>query len=407
MGFDVLFITFLIWAAARYGVLEVISHAKGTESARHQERMARMANGRMSIPEAIAARIADRIANPKPPATPGPPGEPGSQALRNFVKGWWSDSWNAAAYRRAQAARNRQRRHDGQPPLTNGWAPPTAGGPRPGASGPRPGGTETIYDPPGTRGWGGGPRPGTVPPETPAEKTDEIPTVRDEPAANGPDPASTTPPSSGGYTPPSSGGYTPPPTGGYVPPSTGGYGSRPSSGYGYTGDDSSSSGAQYVETDDTAAPIQGTLTRMDQGMGQPGRPALTAPPRALEAAPHTSSDPASTSTEGTMPEMGSPVAAGDIYDPASALNDARGMAAIAAHLVDYFDTRIAELQGRKVSGAPLQRYIEKRDAASSMLSSANTAAQYFANHVEIANTLQSDSTLGDQHYVGLPGAARS
>jgi hypothetical protein len=105
--------------------------------------------------------------------------------------------------------------------------------------------------------------------------------------------------------------------------------------------------------------------------------------------------------------MGTPVAAGDIYDPASALNDARGIAAIAAHLVDYFDSRIAELQGRKVSGAPLDRYIEKRDSASSMLSSATIAAEYFANHVEIANTLQSDSTLGDQHYVGLPGAARS
>ncbi|MPY80876.1 MAG: hypothetical protein GEV04_21050 [Actinophytocola sp.] len=119
----VIFSLLVAWALVRYGATDLVATARGTESPRYRERrerqarqherwMARTQRG-PTIGQAVAARIANRIAHPKPPrdrTTQGP--------FRRFLGEWWEDSWNHATERRH---RHYQRKHVGELPRQRAW----------------------------------------------------------------------------------------------------------------------------------------------------------------------------------------------------------------------------------------------------------------------------------------------
>lgn len=91
----------MAWALVRYGVTDLVATTRGTESPRHRERrqrltqqherrMARMSHG-PTIGQAVAGRIARRIAEPRPPRD-----RSGERPFRRFLGEWWDDSWNHA-----------------------------------------------------------------------------------------------------------------------------------------------------------------------------------------------------------------------------------------------------------------------------------------------------------------------
>lgn len=97
----VIFSLLLAWALVRYGVTDLVATARGTESPRYRERrermalrhertMARIQTG-PTIGQAVAGRIARRIAETKPPRDRSQQG-----AFRRFLRQWWEDSWNHA-----------------------------------------------------------------------------------------------------------------------------------------------------------------------------------------------------------------------------------------------------------------------------------------------------------------------
>jgi hypothetical protein len=102
----------LLWGLTRYAGTELMATARGTEPPRIRERRERAARAHEramakrasrtgpSVGEALAKRIADRIANPRGPKPPGP--------ARQAMGEWWADSWNYATDRR----RRRHERHE-------------------------------------------------------------------------------------------------------------------------------------------------------------------------------------------------------------------------------------------------------------------------------------------------------
>lgn len=113
-----LFSLVMAWALVRYAATDLVATAKGTESPRYRERqqrlaqqherkMARMRSG-PTIGQAVASRIAHRIAEPKPPRD-----RSGQRPLRRFLAQWWDDSWNHATKRRH---RHHERRESGDLP---------------------------------------------------------------------------------------------------------------------------------------------------------------------------------------------------------------------------------------------------------------------------------------------------
>lgn len=100
-----LFSLLVAWGLVRYGVTDLVATARGTESPRSRERrermalqherhMARLRTG-PTIGQAVASRIAHRIAHPKPPRDRRDQGP-----LRRFLGQWWEDSLNYATERR-------------------------------------------------------------------------------------------------------------------------------------------------------------------------------------------------------------------------------------------------------------------------------------------------------------------
>jgi len=119
----VIFSLLVAWALVRYGATDLVATARGTESPRYRERrerqalqherwMARTQRG-PTIGQAVATRVANRIAHPKPPrdrTTQGP--------FRRFLGEWWEDSWNHATERRH---RHHERKHVGDLPRQRAW----------------------------------------------------------------------------------------------------------------------------------------------------------------------------------------------------------------------------------------------------------------------------------------------
>ncbi|MQA63914.1 MAG: hypothetical protein GEU86_21165 [Actinophytocola sp.] len=113
-----LFSLLVAWGLVRYGVTDLVATARGTESPRYRERrqrlalqherkMARLQTG-PTIGQAVASRIAHRIAHPKPPRD-----RSGQTPFRRFMGDWWEDSWNYATERRL---RHHERKQTGDLP---------------------------------------------------------------------------------------------------------------------------------------------------------------------------------------------------------------------------------------------------------------------------------------------------
>ncbi|MGE3794584.1 MAG: hypothetical protein AB7I38_11730 [Dehalococcoidia bacterium] len=93
-------IAIVTWVVTRYGVTDVIAAARGTEPPRlrerrerHQQAMERRAQrSGPTVGEALAQRIADRIAGGGGVNPPGP--------ARQAMSDWWADCWADATDRR-------------------------------------------------------------------------------------------------------------------------------------------------------------------------------------------------------------------------------------------------------------------------------------------------------------------
>ena len=149
-----LFSIVLAWGLVRYSVTDLVATAKGTQSPRyrerkqrlkqeHERRMARMQAG-PTLGQAVAGRIAQRIATPKQPQE-----HTGSGPARRFFSQVWEQSWNNATDRvhnhrdrkaagslpRQKAARAthsafdrwRHRRHDGRANAETSTRPTNSG----------------------------------------------------------------------------------------------------------------------------------------------------------------------------------------------------------------------------------------------------------------------------------------
>lgn len=113
-----LFSLVMAWALVCYAATDLVATVKGTESPRYRERqqrlaqqherkMARMRSG-PTIGQAVAGRIANRIAEPRPPRD-----RSGQRPFRRFLAQWWDDSWNHATVRRH---RHHERKAEGELP---------------------------------------------------------------------------------------------------------------------------------------------------------------------------------------------------------------------------------------------------------------------------------------------------
>lgn len=97
------------WALVRYAATDMAAVVTGNTPPRHAERMARMRldheeymarlrhRRHPTIGEAVAGRIASRIATPKPPRD-----RSGQGPARRFFAELWEDAWNDACERRAE-----------------------------------------------------------------------------------------------------------------------------------------------------------------------------------------------------------------------------------------------------------------------------------------------------------------
>lgn len=112
------FALLMAWALVRYGVTDLVATVNGTESPRYRERqqrltqqhertIARLQTG-PTVGQAVAGRLAQRIAHPKPPTDRSE-----HHPLRRFLSQWWEDSWNHATERRH---RHHERKHHGKLP---------------------------------------------------------------------------------------------------------------------------------------------------------------------------------------------------------------------------------------------------------------------------------------------------
>lgn len=119
----VIFSLLVAWALVRYGVTDLVATARGTESPRYRERrerlalqherqMARMQTG-PTIGQAMATRIAHRIAHPKQPQDRTAQGP-----FLRFLGEWWEDAWNHATEKRH---RHHERKHAGDLPRQRAW----------------------------------------------------------------------------------------------------------------------------------------------------------------------------------------------------------------------------------------------------------------------------------------------
>ena len=405
-----LFSILVVWAFMRYGVTDLISTARGTESPRqrdraqrarqrHERQMARATNGHsgLTIGDAIAARIAARVEHPKEPRARGPAGR--------FFAAWWADAWNDAAHRRAdrhrraragelprqrawRAARDRLRQRftptpDPEPVHAAADGPSESAGPNSGpsaTSGPSSSrfaeSAEPVDDEP----------PSTV--RATAERTDR-PDVVDVAITS----AATAEAIDAEVV------DSPPPGSGRVPQtgSNNRTDGRLSDWYARVdGDTCETCGGSGSEVDRNGQHIDACGPCRGFGKVQPGPQASVgqlAPPTEIS---DTTPEGASTMTSPTDTSV-----IGETIDPQAALSFAQGTASVAAALVAQIEQSIANLTSRGVSGPPIEQLQQMQESALAMASAATTAAGFFENHVNIQDVALSDDTLGGGQYVGI------
>jgi len=388
-------------AVTRYGVTDLIATVRGTESPRHRERvqrvklahereMARLAQRQgPTITEAVAQRIAHRIAQPKPPKD-----RTGQRPARVYFGRLWEDGWNDAVdrhHRRHDRARAgdlpRQRAARRVRETVARWrtarsadrvqrtAPPDAEVPT------GPAGAHPHDDPPT------GPAGGQD--HNQEEDRDDVTPEDQADAEHTCDYLISTDTPYGRYC------------------------GKPAVGKWHDDDDEWFCAAHMGDPD--AAAEQSICPRCfawadyrnaqcgscDLPLSSPDDPAVAAEDE-HDQDDEPADPPASHNTEGNTITMQT----GEIYNPESALADATSISAEIEQLVAHLDASHGALAERGVTGAPLDAYAAMLDAANSLVAAANTAASSFTNHQEIHDVVHSDDTVGDGEYLELAQTGR-
>ncbi|WP_226351796.1 hypothetical protein [Pseudonocardia sp. ICBG601] len=349
----ILLVSLLVWGLARYAGTEVIATARGTEPPRlrdrrrraeraHERRMAKDARrSGPTIAEALAARVAERIAHPRGRREPGP--------ARKALGEWWADGWDYATDRRRQrherAAAGQLRRQRWARALRDRVRQASRG--RSGVGG---------------RGeWTT--RPG--PPQTPqaASERDTDRTPEAGPMVITVDPAAP-------ETPPA-----PAPAPEPVP--------------------TEKETEEKREDPPADGSVPATETEPETGVGWASVHPLHRPtPTSTTSSPVTSSNDgkdglmtAATSTSsGTM-------ASGETLDPGSAHHFCEQMRGLGERMFSEIEQSVSSLSAAGVSGAPIALLSQMQEHAALFRDSAGSAQSHFARHLSTQDQVLSDDSL--------------
>jgi hypothetical protein len=377
----------LLWALARYGVLEVMSSIHRTESTRisernqrehergmardamgHERAMARMAGKTgPSVTEALGARIAERIAHPRGATPPGP----GRQAAAQ----WWDDAWGDATDRRW---RHRERAARGELPrqktarAAKEWLTGKSDQPRTA----QPGTTQPGQQQRPDQQQPGQQQPGTTQPGQQQPGQQQRPAGKEQSSWPDPDQA-------------------------------------PARVW---------ADAQVLDRPaDTASTGPGAGVEpdvVDAELVDPDPPALEPVPaqRPFGADLHGWPTPGQHNQHDTgdqmasvhpirkdNPTMSSDVTSGETLDPGAALRFIHDIKGLAGRMGAQIEQSIAALSARGVRGEPIELLTRMQEAAQVMTGSCETAAGHFERHLATQDTVLADDTLaGTVHdtYVG-------
>lgn len=459
---EMLFLAMLVaTAVTRYGVTDLVATVKGTESPRHRERaqraqlahereMTRLRNRHgPTIGEAVAGRIAHRIAEPKPPRD-----RSGQRPARAYFGRLWEDSWNDAVHRhdrrheRAQAGdlprqraarkaqeavrlrwqryQSRRDQHAGEGQGAAAW---TAERTDPGAA-------------PSRDDTAGPPAPQDV---VDAEVVDDEP-QHDPRCRDGliggrigcPDCIEVlrrdghegTDQQLEAMLIDRHDGYTDEP------------GDEDDSGIERSPDAARWAGGpavehdRYLVTDDRGtirrdwtstraeaeeiaarararraelwpdgnAPGELTIERLLGSDPEPDDEDPDPPPTPAAAAPLATVHPIA-HNEGDITTMTAPssqnLASGETVDPESAKAFSDGIGHVANQLYAELETSEANLTELGVTGGPIERLASMKEAAETLVTASAEASEYFSGHADIAEVAQSDETVGGGRYIGI------
>ncbi|OLL70283.1 hypothetical protein Ae168Ps1_6153c [Pseudonocardia sp. Ae168_Ps1] len=369
----ILLVALVVWGLARYAGAEVIATARGTEPPRlrdrrrraeraHERRMTKDARrAGPTIAEALAGRVAHRIAHPRSRRAPGP--------ARRALGAWWSDGWDYATDRRrrrheravagqlrrqrwARAVRDRvgqtirQARRRRGAGARGEWAPSRAHRPET----PRPAERADVRTPED------GPMVITVDP--PAPEPTPVPSASEPPAPE-PMPAEKKP----AEKKPTEKAEEPP-AGGRVPGAGDGWATV----HPLRGPDST--GSAPASTSDS--PVTSSNGGND---GKDGLMTAT-----------------STSTSGGG-SVGVAAASGETLDPGSAHHFCEQMRGLAEQMFTRIEQSVSSLSAAGVSGAPIALLGQMQEHAALFCDSASSAQSHFARHLSAQDQVLADDSL--------------
>lgn len=436
-----LFCILVAWAIMRYGVTDLVGVAKGNESTRHRERMARDAQShearmaRMAlgptIPQAVGLRLADRIRNPKPPKD-----RSGTGPFRRFWGQFWSDCWDSAS----AGANNwhEKRKPTATTPGASGapdytapeFAVPDAvgegdpGTPGPDPARPMPDGTGPAANPAGAPPPGSTGSPFGATDEMPAGPPRPPPRPRSEPgAAHGGGSGY-----SGWYEGPGEGspgpGYAgfPPPSGGYAgfrPPG-------PTPGGAAESGDGKPETIKVGEMTREPQPEPPPPLQLEAGTAQENQPAeadIVDAEVVDDSAPANRKDNNSPSsipdaaeplatvipiraTNKGVPAMSAPTTTqmnngGETVTPEQAIAFVDGIDATAKDILNAVQTSAANLANVKVHGPLVTALTQMQDAANQLISHAAAARTAAEEHQAVVDHANSIEGIGNGEYIGV------
>ncbi|MQA14932.1 MAG: hypothetical protein GEV09_12375 [Pseudonocardiaceae bacterium] len=409
-----LFACLVATAVTRYGVTDLISTIKGTESPRHKERQLRLAQQHErtmaalkqrqgpTISEAVASRIAARIGAPRPPRD-----RSGQRAARRYFGALWDDAWTDATERhqvRHERARvgdlPRQRPARATKNAVAARAARWAQRRRHGAGDPDAGpGEPDITDAPGPQ-----PAAGTEHTDNHGQPMTDRDDQLGEDLADD-EQEQTEPPAGRGCD--------------FTVSTATPYGEKcghAAAGKWHEGDDEWFCAGHMGDEDaaaemsicprcgvwhDYRSPRCGSCDFLmaSDYLLDPDDPDPTDPDD--DPSPEGAEQPASPLA--TIHPIGATTTmqTGEIYNPESALADATAISGEVSQLVSHLDASHGALAQRGVSGAPLDAYAQMLDAAQSLVAAADTAASSFTGHQDIHDVVHSDDTVGDGDYLEL------
>lgn len=369
----VLLCLFASWALMRYGVTDAIAAAKGTESPRVGERRQRaahaheraMARTGPTVGEAIAGRIAHRIANSK--QKDGTPRERGP--ARQFAAELWGDSWAwAAEKRRTQQERGGTRR---QPQADSTGTNPSTDRPAPGSEATGPDGGDTnswgwTYDP-RRDGWPTGRHArGTATTEPEVLDGEVVDTDRDGET----DPDGVIDAEEVDQPTPEPGAATSP------------------TGQDDTTDEAADGGQDDTDHDPTDNPTD-----------DPTQDTTT-----TTGTPLASVHPIREDITMSAPTAEHSVGSGETLDPGSAKRFSEDIKGLGEQINQSLETSISNLEERGVSGEPVDLFRQMQEAAQTLIGHSETARSHFERHEGTQDQVLSDDTLAGTVADGYLGA---